>query len=114
MRRKLFHIATLLSVLVFFAALLWPAWPIYRTNGSLGLTPFRTHRVGLFDVREFPSPTGPELSYFPSAPLLFLTMGLAMVMPICWCVSVARRAGSQHNPSRGFEVIRPSMKRGGQ
>src|SRR5689334_9950237 len=102
MRRKLFHIATLLSVLVFFVALLWPAWPIYRTSGSLGLVPFRTHRVGLFDVREFP---GPELVYFPSAPLLFLTMGLAIVMPVCWCVSLARRS---HSQERGFEVVRRS------
>ena len=107
MRRKLFHITTLLSVLVFFAALLWPAWPIYRTSGSLGLTPFHTHRVGLFDVREFPGP-GPELVYYPSAPLLFLTMGLAVVMPICWCISVARRSALKHDTSHGFEVIRRS------
>jgi hypothetical protein len=105
MRRKLFHIATLLSVLVFFVALLWPAWPIYRTSGSLGLTQFRTHRVGLFNVREFP---GPELVYYPSLPLVFLTMALAVVLPICWCISVARRSASKH--ARGFEVMRRDGK----
>jgi hypothetical protein len=106
-KRRLLDLATAVSVLVFFAALLWPAWPIYQTRGALGPTPIRPHYLGLLDVREFPDPGGPTLVYYPSRLLLLLVLGLSLVLPATrWLLPLdgAKRARRNTCATCGYDL----------
>jgi hypothetical protein len=106
MRRRLLNLLTLLSLVLFGTAILWPSGWDYSGAGSLGLMNGQIRHEFLWDITEFHYIQGPMLRYRPTG-LLSVVAIVAAVVPVLQCVRWFRKSRLElegHCPRCGYDL----------